>query len=779
MSYKSDQIKLANLARQGFQPLEELSRGVVFKEPTQSPKLPDIRIDHRSRWFWFPDPKLGFVLGFEAPSTYGKPLAKITVPSKNNATHEIAREKLGPAVTPLSVHRKTDLIHLDDVNVATILFNLSGRFKLGKYFSRLGPHVVFVNPHTPLPDHTWSTESVQKYCSQSSQESEPHIFELAQRSFKSLITSGRDQHVFLHGVSGSGKTELCKKILQFFGAANAGPNSNAIAAKVAHANLLLRTFACARVGQSDSASRSVQHFECTFDINGFFDGVHFRSHYLETSRIVGQARGKAGLNYNAFYCLLGGSTTSQQQYGLLQFPDKVEKRWENYQYLKPYGSSGTEKENKAFFYQTLEAMTALGFTQEEISTIWGVVAAVLALGNIEFDFTTIATSSLEPSSNQSTPIRTNSESATVDGSTSQGGTDPIDAGPPPGLLGSGSPGTSQAASEVTEGSSEPSTPPGNPRPPTPAAVDTSNDDTHSPPPGLLAAPPGMGIGAGADVGSSVAKGTASNAAPESNVDSTSDNDQVAFPSVADDDAQTDGPPPGLLDRGNNTNEEAAVDEGLASNVASIPSSAASSPVPAANSTPPKGFKTPASSAAAMQLEFEASRVLEMIQSVDVITVCETLGVSATELEQHLVSHPVLGKLDVRGAKRQRDKLAIHLYLGLNNFILRRLNAILQPGSRKPVRQAGTRRAGSLVAPRRSHLAASAAPLKNRRLGSIHILDVPGFCSGGGQLAPEQSQQSGRVARRSATDHARGDGLEQLIVNYWNESQTAFFPTNSI
>lgn len=66
MTTKSDQIKLALLARQGFQPLEELSTGIASApEVVVKQGAHNVRIDHRSRWFWFPHDKLGFVLGFE------------------------------------------------------------------------------------------------------------------------------------------------------------------------------------------------------------------------------------------------------------------------------------------------------------------------------------------------------------------------------------------------------------------------------------------------------------------------------------------------------------------------------------------------------------------------------------------------------------------------------------------------------------------------------------------------------------------------------------------
>jgi hypothetical protein len=65
MTTKSDQLKLALLAREGFQPLEELSRGVTLADPPSAPKAANLRIDHRSRWYWMPDAKLGFVLGME------------------------------------------------------------------------------------------------------------------------------------------------------------------------------------------------------------------------------------------------------------------------------------------------------------------------------------------------------------------------------------------------------------------------------------------------------------------------------------------------------------------------------------------------------------------------------------------------------------------------------------------------------------------------------------------------------------------------------------------
>jgi type II secretory pathway predicted ATPase ExeA len=45
--------------------------------------------------------------------------------------------------------------------------------------------------------------------------SEPHIFELANRAYGSLLANREDQSVIITGESGAGKTEATKKVLEF------------------------------------------------------------------------------------------------------------------------------------------------------------------------------------------------------------------------------------------------------------------------------------------------------------------------------------------------------------------------------------------------------------------------------------------------------------------------------------------------------------------------------------------------------------------------------------
>lgn len=76
-----------------------------------------------------------------------------------------------------------------------------------------------------------------------------------------------------------------------------------------------------------------------------------------------------------FQLLRGASDSELRQYDISRDPAK---------YLYTNQGSMETLSEKADYKQTCSAFKILGFSEDEISTVWKVVAAILHLGNVEF-----------------------------------------------------------------------------------------------------------------------------------------------------------------------------------------------------------------------------------------------------------------------------------------------------------------------------------------------------------------------------------------------------------
>ena len=135
-------------------------------------------------------------------------------------------------------------------------------------------------------------------------------------------------------------------------------------------NVVLEAFGNSRTNRNDNSSRFGKYMDLHFDYKFDPIGGKIQHYLLEKSRVVKQQPGER--NFHSFYQLLYGEN-NLQEYGLTLKP-------EEYYYINQGNCCKVPKiDDKRDYQQVKQALKIVGFTQEEISTIWKVVAAIIHL----------------------------------------------------------------------------------------------------------------------------------------------------------------------------------------------------------------------------------------------------------------------------------------------------------------------------------------------------------------------------------------------------------------
>jgi len=114
-----------------------------------------------------------------------------------------------------------DLTRLADVHVGTVVEALTARALRGEIYSRCGPLLVAVNPYRLLP--IYGDQQLERYLSSDAPSAlPPHVYGVGSTVVQAFRMNHLSQAVIVSGESGAGKTETCKRLLEFLSAASAG-----------------------------------------------------------------------------------------------------------------------------------------------------------------------------------------------------------------------------------------------------------------------------------------------------------------------------------------------------------------------------------------------------------------------------------------------------------------------------------------------------------------------------------------------------------------------------
>ncbi|NWW72721.1 MYO15 protein, partial [Climacteris rufus] len=255
---------------------------------------------------------------------------------------------------------------------SSVLLCLKKRFHRNLIYTYIGQILISVNPFQDLS--IYSEDVATEYHQGTLSKNAPHIFAIAEMAYTLSQSSGQEQCVVISGHSGSGKTEAAKAIVQYLTMLYQGSDSHRIRQPCAVLPIL-ESFGNARTILNDNSSRFGKLLNIHLQ-QGIVVGTSISQYLLEKSRVVFQAPGER--NYHVFYELLAGLPVEQKEEMYLQ-------EAESYFYLNQGRACDVlGKEDSQDFLVLVQALEGISLSEDQLSSTWAVLAAILQLGNICF-----------------------------------------------------------------------------------------------------------------------------------------------------------------------------------------------------------------------------------------------------------------------------------------------------------------------------------------------------------------------------------------------------------
>uniref|UniRef100_A0A4W6EJ74 Myosin IG n=1 Tax=Lates calcarifer TaxID=8187 RepID=A0A4W6EJ74_LATCA len=244
---------------------------------------------------------------------------------------------------------KSDFVLLDEVTMEQFMDNLKLRFEKGRIYTYIGEVVVSVNPYRQMD--IYGRDTIDAYRGRELYENPPHLYAVSDAAYKAMKRRAKDTCIVISGESGAGKTEASKYIMQYI-AAITNPSQRAEVESVKNvllkSNCVLEAFGNAKTNRNDNSSRF----------------GHINNYLLEKVRGGGLLR--------------GGSDELLESFHLQNDPSV-------YAYTKEGAATTTSNNDRSSHKAVMSALDVIGFTQEEINSIYQILATILLLGNVQFE----------------------------------------------------------------------------------------------------------------------------------------------------------------------------------------------------------------------------------------------------------------------------------------------------------------------------------------------------------------------------------------------------------
>ena len=204
------------------------------------------------------------------------------------------------------VNDNTELMFLNDPSV---LWNLRYRYEHEKIYTYTGYILIAINPYKSIPG-LYSDELMYDYKGKSIGSLDPHVYAIADHSFRAMKNSRTAQSVIISGESGAGKTETSKIVMRYLSIVGGRLGQDGLEMKIMKSNPILEAFGNAKTLRNNNSSRFGKFMKIEFDGQNYVCSAGIDTYLLEKSRIVGHQRGER--SYHSFYQLTCGASEAMR-----------------------------------------------------------------------------------------------------------------------------------------------------------------------------------------------------------------------------------------------------------------------------------------------------------------------------------------------------------------------------------------------------------------------------------------------------------------------------------
>ncbi|XP_074857658.1 myosin-IIIb [Carettochelys insculpta] len=271
-----------------------------------------------------------------------------------------------------------DLVNLEVLDEDTIIHQLQKRYADLQIYTYVGDILIALNPFQTLS--IYSPQFSKLYHGVKRSSNPPHIFASADAAYQGMVTSSKDQCIIISGESGAGKTESAHLIVQhltFLGKAN----NRALREKILQVNPLVEAFGNACTAINDNSSRFGKYLEMMFTPTGAVMGAKISEYLLEKSRVIKQAVGEK--NFHIFYYIYAG-LFHQKKLSEYRLPEEKPPRYIDNETGRVMQDIITKDSYRRQFEAIQHCFRIIGFTDEEVHSVYKILAGILNIGNIEF-----------------------------------------------------------------------------------------------------------------------------------------------------------------------------------------------------------------------------------------------------------------------------------------------------------------------------------------------------------------------------------------------------------
>ena len=260
-----------------------------------------------------------------------------------------------------------------DITDAAIVNQLGIRLTKGMIHTSISEVLIICNPYQVLP--IYGPSHIALYQTANMSETQPHIFGLAERAYRKMVTTRIPQAVIISGESGAGKTESAKLILHYASSVSgSSPVAQKVKAIILESNPLLEAFGNAKTTRNNNSSRFGKYLSLEFNDRGEPCGGVTTNFLLEKTRVTFQQQSER--NFHIFYQLLQGGWPELLQacrMGPMQ----------NYAYLAKSGTFDVQGVDDARnFREVTQACSTMKMSPNDQWYLFSTLCGILHLGNL-------------------------------------------------------------------------------------------------------------------------------------------------------------------------------------------------------------------------------------------------------------------------------------------------------------------------------------------------------------------------------------------------------------